>query len=160
MNSLSIRNRTLLGLAIPAAFLLTTANAQEEEIVGTWSCSFEMSEEETTMTGDYERSFDADGTSGLVGEMQIVVPVAGLDATFSIDGTGTWRAEDMTLYETMEEVEVGSASESPSPIEEMLVTQLQTMFSANQEEQSTPISALTATRLELDDGGPHLCDKT
>ncbi len=159
MKTSPIRNRILTGLMIPAAFLMGTANAQEDEIIGTWSCSFEMSEDEATMSAEFERRFDADGTSGLKGEMRVVVPVAGLDTTFLINGSGTWRADEMTLFEKMNNVEVGSASESPSAIEQMLVTQVQTMFSQNQEEQSTPISALTATTMELDDGGPHRCEK-
>ena len=162
-----MKKSTDLGVSISVALLVAcvqipTANAQEDDVVGTWSCSFGASEEGMTMSGDYEYVFDDDQSFEANGQMTIELEIPDFAASFTLelDLAGTWRLESMTLYEILSKAAVSSASEAASPIEAMIVQQLQAEFgsSAGQEEALT-IVALTDSSMTIDDGTLHECDR-
>ena len=160
MKTSQLNRRVSLGLAIPAFALMSTALAQEDEIVGTWNCSMSAEQEGMTMSMEFERIFEADGTTEIDGKMSISAPQASLEASMLIVANGTWSAESMVLTEKMTDGTVKSASETPSQLEQMFVAQMQAEFSENAQEEQTTITALTETTMELESGGmPLKCER-
>lgn len=152
--------RVLLAVATGVGFAASAA-AQQEQLVGSWDCSFNFSEDEMSMSAEYEHSFTANGESTLDGVVRIRVPALEFDDSFSLKRTARWRLADMVLFERTLDVEIESTSASPSPISQLMAQQLQGMFAdgASDEEDSSPIKALTATTLEFDEEGDTISCK-
>lgn len=154
--------------SLGAAVFLASGQAQmasaqdSDDLVGTWSCSVSMSEEGMSMSGDYEYTFEDDQTFELNGEMKIDLAMPDLELNFAFDlnVAGTWRLEASSLFEKLGSVDVSSSSAEPSPIEQMILQQMEASFagSGGTEEEST-IVELTSDSLMIDDGGLHECER-
>lgn len=114
------------------------------------------------MSGDYEYTFEDDQTFELNGEMKIDLAMPDLELNFAFDlnVAGTWRLEASSLFEKLGSVDVSSSSAEPSPIEQMILQQMEASFagSGGTEEEST-IVELTSDSLMIDDGGLHECER-
>jgi hypothetical protein len=157
--------RVLFGGAAVAGCLVATALAQNDDIHGTWSCGLSIQDPATgtTMNADFEQTYAADGTYERDGEMNILIEAFEVDITIVIEESGTWRwVEPMVLGETTSEIAFSSPAETPSQMEQMMLTQMQAAADAEvSQEQTVEIRSITATALELvdDEGAEMACDK-
>jgi hypothetical protein len=155
-----------LSSAAVAGCLITTAFAQEDELVGDWSCTMSTEDQEigASLSAEFEQTYESDGTYEREGDIRVVIAAFEVDIAVSIAEAGTWRLIDaMTLGETATDLEFSSAEESPSQVEAMMLEQMQAEADAQaMEEQTTEIVSLTATMLELQDpdGAVLACEKT
>ncbi|HUF72586.1 MAG TPA: hypothetical protein VMR74_06790 [Gammaproteobacteria bacterium] len=145
--------------------LIATAFAQNDDIIGTWTCDLTVDDPESgaQMNAEFEHTYDGDGTYERAGEMNIVIEAFDVDIAIGIEESGTWRwVESMVVGETTTDIEFSSAVETPSQMEQMMLQQMQAAADAeSSEEQTVDISSLTATTMEIedDDGAVMVCAK-
>jgi hypothetical protein len=152
------------GLAIISC-AIGTAFAQEDEIVGTWTCGLSIEDPASgaAVTAEFETSYDSDGSYTRAGQLNISVAAAQLNVSVVLDEAGNWRLVDaMSLGETVTEIDFTSTAETPSPIEQMMLQQMEAESNGvvGQEEVSE-ITSLTANSMEIEssDGAAMVCQK-
>ena len=160
----SICRKLSLGVAV-AGGLAGSAIAQEENLVGTWSCStsFEDPESGAKMAADFVQTYENDGSYARAGEFSVVIPVLEVDTSISVAEAGTWRLVDSTvLAELTTDIEFSSLEDSPSQMEQMILQQMRGEAEASRTvEQTVELTSLTATTLQFEDesGGLSSCQK-
>lgn len=156
MNSLHRVGRLVFSATAMAGLLIATASAQEDEVVGTWNCSFSVEDAASgaAMSGDFVQTYGADGNYARTGEIHVMIAAFEVDLDISIEESGAWRMVDsMVLGETMSEIVFSSDEEAPSETEQMLLQQMEAEAAATVAEETYQITALTATTMDLNDGG-------
>lgn len=165
MNALHRICLSVLGGAAVTGGLITTAYAQDDNILGTWNCglSFQDPEIGATMNVRFEQTYDADGTYVRAGEMSIAIPALQVDIAVAIDEAGTWRfLESLIVAEKMTKLDLASMSDAPTQMEQMLVEQMRAGAQAElSDEQTVNLKSLTATTMEYEDADGMLtsCQK-
>lgn len=156
------------GLASGAALagcLFGTASAQDDDLVGSWSCSTNAEDADTgmTMNIEFDQTYDSDGTYERAGKVQVAVEAFQVDVAFTMQEAGTWRRDAMVLAETMTEIELTSADESPTQISQFMLQQMQADAESDiAKEETLDISSLSAATLVLDqdDGVVTRCERS
>jgi len=145
----------VLGGAAVACGLTSVVSAQDAELVGTWNCtgSIEDAEMGMTMTLEYEHKYTSDGSYDRTSQVRLAIAAMQVELSFSIDEAGTWRRDGMNIGETPTAIEVDSDKEMPSEIEQLVLAQIEAEAELELgNETVTPISALTASTMTLDEG--------
>jgi hypothetical protein len=146
--------------------LIGTAFAQEDDLVGTWDCGLEYTDQSVgaAITADFDMTYDADGTYTRAGKMDISIAAFQVDISIVMDEAGNWRLVDSTaLGETPTSLTFSSADEMPSEMEQMIFQQMQAEADASlDQEETTDITSLTSTSMVLasEGGGALTCAKT
>lgn len=154
----------LAGLAITCC-LIATAQAQEDDIVGTWDCGLSIDDPASgaSVNADFATTYDSDGSYERDGQLVISIAALQLNISVAMDEAGNWRVVDSTgLGETANEISFSSLSEEPSQMEQMILQQMQAESNAMLgQEEVAEITSITANAMELtsDDGSELTCNK-
>jgi hypothetical protein len=154
----------ILGGAAIAICLPGTALAQDSELVGTWNCAGKAEDPEMGMTTivEFVQTYAADKTYERKADLAITIAAFSIDVAMVVSDSGTWRREGMAVMEIMSDIEITAASEAPSQAEAAMLQLIQQEAEADiAVEETMQIRSLTASTMEIDDGGELLlaCEK-
>jgi hypothetical protein len=141
------------GGAVLAACLSGTVWAQDSELVGTWNCAGKAEDPEMGMTTvvEFVQVFSADKTYERNADVSVTVAAFTIDLSLLVRDTGTWSREEMAV------TEISSAGAAPSQAEQAMLQLIQQEAEADiASEETMQIKSLTASTMEIDDGGDLL----
>jgi hypothetical protein len=153
--------RTLASSVAVAGCLIASAEAQDDNLVGTWECSMSTDDPQTGMSlnVDFVMTYDSDGSYEREGQMKIMQAEMEIDTTIEMKEDGTWSLDGLSLTESRSSLEFSSQEEEPSQIEQMILQGMEAAAGAATEE-TIELTSLTATTLQFDeDGGASTCTK-
>jgi hypothetical protein len=153
------RSLGVCGGAILVACLTGTAGAQDSELVGTWNCAGKAEDPEMGMTTvvEFVQVFAADKTYERNADVTIKVAAFTIDLSMLVRDSGTWNREEMAITEIMSDIEISSAGAAPSQAEQAMLQLIQQEAEADiASEETMQIKSLTASTMEIDDGGDLL----
>jgi hypothetical protein len=91
---------------------LVHAELDTELLLGTWTCSVDMSEEGVTMSMSSTVNYLAEGLSTSDGQIDMQIPMLQADLSYAVEAKGTWEVQENYLFETLTEFSLQSIKAS------------------------------------------------